>query len=80
MRQVSATGAARHFSDLLDVVEHRGERFTIVRRGKVVAHFDPVQSGRGAEVKALLRRHPRDAGFARDVAAARELLEIETRP
>lgn len=80
MPEVSATDAARNFSDLLDAVEHRGEHFTIVRRGKAVAQLDPVQSGRGAEVKALLRRQPRDAAFARDVAAARELLEIETRP
>ena len=51
-----------------------------MRRGKVVAQLDPVHSGRGAEVKALLRRHRLDPGFAEDVVSARELLEIETRP
>ena len=80
MPEVSATDAARNFSDLLDAVEHRGEHFTIVRRGKVVAQLDPVQAGKGAEVKALLQRHRHDPGFARDVAATRELLEIEHRP
>lgn len=80
MPEVSATDAARNFSDILDAVEHRGEHFTIMRRGKVVAQLDPVHSGRGTEAKALLRRHHLDPGFAQDVASARELLEIETRP
>ncbi len=79
MGEVSATEAARSFSDILDAVEHRGERFTIVRRGKVVAQLAPVSTGRGADVKALLRRHGRDPGFAEDIASMRELLEIEVR-
>ena len=80
MPEVSATDAARNFSHILDAVEHRGEHFTIMRRGKVVAQLDPVHSGRGAEVKALLRRHSLDAGFTADVESARELLELEARP
>lgn len=80
MPEVSATEAARNLSDILDAVEHRGEHFTIMRRGRVVAQLDPVHSGRGAEVKELLRRHGPDPGFAEDVASARELLSIETRP
>lgn len=80
MTEVSATEAARNFSDILDAVEHRGERFTIVRRGKVVAQLDPVSTGTGRDVKAMLRRHRLDPGFAGDVAAVRALLEIETRP
>jgi len=80
MPEVSATDAARNFSDLLDAVEHRGEHFKIVRRGKVVAQLDPVQAGKGAEVKSLLQRHRRDPAFARDVTSTRELLGIENRP
>jgi prevent-host-death family protein len=80
MPEVSATDAARNFSDLLDAVEHRGEHFTIVRRGKVVAQLDPRQAGRGAEIKALLQRHRRDSAFARDLTSARDLLQIENRP
>ncbi|HWG72945.1 MAG TPA: type II toxin-antitoxin system prevent-host-death family antitoxin [Acidimicrobiales bacterium] len=80
MPEVSATDAARNFSDILDAVEHRGERFTIVRRGKVVAQLDPVSTGTGRDVKAMLRRHRPDSAFARDVAAVRELLQIESRP
>jgi antitoxin (DNA-binding transcriptional repressor) of toxin-antitoxin stability system len=77
---VSATDVARNFSDILDAVEHRGEHFTIVRRGKVVAQLEPISTGKGADVKALLRRHRRDPGFAADIASVRELLEIEARP
>jgi prevent-host-death family protein len=51
---VSATDAARHLADLLDAVEHRGERFTIVRRGKAIAHLEPAKRGRGSDVKTLL--------------------------
>lgn len=80
MPEVSATDAARNFADLLDAVEHRGERFTIVRRGKVVAQLDPVSTGRGEDVKSLLRRHHGDPSFATDIASVRELLEIDVRP
>ena len=79
MPEVSATEAARNFSDILDAVEHRGEHFTIVRRGRVVAQLDPVSSGRGADVKSLLRAARSDPGFGRDIESLRELLEIETR-
>lgn len=80
MPEISATDVARNFSDILDAVEHRGEHFRIVRRGKVIAQLNPVGTGRGADVKALLRRHHRDPNFAADIASVRELLEIEARP
>jgi prevent-host-death family protein len=76
----TATDAARNFADLLDAVEHRGERFTIVRRGKVVAQLDPLSTGRGEDVKLLLRRHQGDLAFATDIASGRELFEIDVRP
>jgi prevent-host-death family protein len=77
--EVSATDAARNFSDILDAVEHRGEHYTIVRRGRVVAQLDPVSTGRGADVKLLLQGRRRNPGFGRDIESVRELLEIETR-
>ncbi|MGH9193848.1 MAG: type II toxin-antitoxin system Phd/YefM family antitoxin [Acidimicrobiales bacterium] len=80
MSEVTATDAARHLADLLDAIEHRGERFTILRRGRAVAQLEPVGRGRGADVKALLRRHRPDPGWAADVTAVRELLEVEQRP
>jgi len=80
MPEVSATDAARNFSDILDAVEHRGEHFTILRRGRVVAQLDPVTTGRGADVKAMLRRHGPDRGFASAIASVHDLLQIEDRP
>jgi len=80
MPEVSATEAARKFADLLDAVEHRGERFTIVRRGRAVAHLEPVRGGSGAGVKEILRRHGHDRDWATELAALRDLIEVENRP
>jgi antitoxin (DNA-binding transcriptional repressor) of toxin-antitoxin stability system len=76
---VSATHAARHLADLLDAIEHRGERFTIVRRGKAIAHLEPAKRGRGSDVKTLLGRHAPDARWASDLDEVRRLLEVEDR-
>ena len=80
MSEITATEAARSFADLLDAVEHRGERFTILRRGKAIASLEPLNEGRGADVKALLGRHRLDAQWSRDLAAIRSVVEIEERP
>ncbi len=80
MSEVTATEAARKFADLLDAVEHGGERYTITRRGKAVAHIEPVTRGRGADAKALLRRHRPDARWTGDLDGIRDLLEIDSRP
>ena len=80
MSEVSATDAARHFADLLDAVEHQGERFTIVRRGRAVAHLEPIRGGTGAAVKDVLRRHGADPNWGRELASLRELIEVEERP
>ena len=79
MPDVSATEAARNFADLLDAIEHRGEHFTIVRRGKAIAHLEPMNRGLGVDVKALLRRHRPDAAWASQLDEVRSLLEIEER-
>jgi len=79
MPDVTATEAARNFADLLDAVEHRGEHFTIVRRGKAIAHLEPTRRGRGADAKSLLRRHRPDAKWAADLRSVRELLDIDDR-
>ncbi|MGH9224726.1 MAG: type II toxin-antitoxin system Phd/YefM family antitoxin [Acidimicrobiales bacterium] len=76
---MTATEAARSFADLLDAVEHRGERFTIVRRGKAIATLEPVREGHGAEVKALLRRHRADRHWADDLTAVRSIVEPQER-
>lgn len=79
MTEINATSAARNFAELLDAVEHRGERFTIVRRGKVVAQLEPVTIGQGADVKAFLRRRKPDKAWLEDLTATRELVAIEER-
>jgi antitoxin (DNA-binding transcriptional repressor) of toxin-antitoxin stability system len=76
---VTATDAARNFADLLDAIEHRGEHFTIVRRGKAIAHLEPMNRGRGADAKALLQRHRPDPEWARDLDSVRQLLEVVER-
>ena len=80
MSEVSATDAARNFSDLLDAIEHRGEHFTIVRRGRAVAQLEPLHHGHGTDVKSLLRRHRADAAWRDDVESVRALVEVDERP
>ena len=80
MTDISATDAARRFSDLLDEVEHHGDHFTIVRRGKAVATISPVRRGKGRDVKKLLRTRRPDSAWRKDLDELRDLLEVEERP
>ncbi|MGD9703150.1 MAG: type II toxin-antitoxin system Phd/YefM family antitoxin [Acidimicrobiia bacterium] len=80
MSEVTATEAARRFADLLDSVEHAGQRYIIIRHGKAVAQIEPISRGRGTDAKALLRRHRPDANWTRDLHEVRDLLEVEPRP
>jgi prevent-host-death family protein len=79
MKSVSATEAARRFSDLLDAVEHRDEAFTIVRNGRPVALVTRARTGNGAEAKRVLRELEPDPDWAREIAETRALLRIEDR-
>ena len=79
MSEITATEAARKFADLLDAVEHDGQRYTITRRGKAIAHIEPVSRGHGADVKELLRRHRPDADWSSDLNEVRELLDVDSR-
>lgn len=76
---MTATDAARNFADLLDAIEHRHERYTIMRRGRAVAQLEPVSRGRGVDLKALLRRHKPDTDWADDLTEVRDLLALEDR-
>lgn len=80
MSRITATEAARSFSDVLDAVEHRGEAFTIVRRGRAIAVLQPVKVGRGTDVKDLLKRHSPDDAWLHDLSAVRGLVQLEERP
>lgn len=79
MPDISATEAARRFSDVLDSIEHDKARYTIIRRGKAVASLEPINTGRGSDVKEMLRRHGADKGWSRDLRELRELIEIDVR-
>ena len=79
MKELSATDAARHFSEVLDAVEHRGERFTVTRKGRPVARIEPAKKSTGADVKELLRRYPPDPAWAREIRETRALLTMEDR-
>jgi antitoxin (DNA-binding transcriptional repressor) of toxin-antitoxin stability system len=79
MPDISATEAARRFSDMLDSVEHEKRRYTIIRRGKAVAHLEPVSRGQGSEVKEMLRLHIADDGWAGELTELRGLIEVDNR-
>ena len=68
---VSATEAARRFSDLLNRVRYRGERFVIVRNGEEVAELSAVATRPGATLAELMERllavRSGDPGFADDL-------------
>ena len=77
--KASVTDVLRNFSDYINRVAYRGERFTLMRGGKEVAELTPVAPAgrRLADLPALLESLPHldpdeaDA-FARDVADARK--------
>ena len=72
-RRLSATEAARNFSELLNRVRYRGERFVIERGGIAIGELRPVAPMRftGRDLRALLRSLPSvDASFFDDVEAA----------
>jgi prevent-host-death family protein len=79
MRRLTATEAARRFSELLDAVEDDGESFLVLRRGRTVARIGPATAARGAAVKSLLHARPRDRAWARELRQLRTGLSLEER-
>jgi prevent-host-death family protein len=64
----SVTEVFRNFSDYINRVAYRGERFVLVRGGRPVAELTPVATGRRlGELPALLDSLPR---LTADEAAA----------
>lgn len=74
MKELSATEAARRFSEVLNEVEHKGRSFTIRRNGKVVARIAPAAAPNGARVKKILREHRPDPSWAKELKEVRALL------
>jgi prevent-host-death family protein len=73
MVTVTATHAARNFASLLDAVEH-GETIVITRDGVPVGRLAPERRTAADRLKAALREHPADGGFADDLAAVHDHL------
>jgi antitoxin (DNA-binding transcriptional repressor) of toxin-antitoxin stability system len=76
---MTATEAARRFSELLDAVERQGETFVVVRRGRAVASIGPTSGADGREVKAILREDGADSAWASELRALRESLAPQER-
>jgi prevent-host-death family protein len=74
MSEISATEASKRFADVLDAVEHRGESFSVVRRGRVVATILPTRRGTGADLRRILREHPPDDRWADELRDLRQFI------
>jgi antitoxin (DNA-binding transcriptional repressor) of toxin-antitoxin stability system len=72
--RVSATQAARTFSDLLNRIRYRGEEFVVERAGEPVCRMTPAGPMKRVswrDLVLLLREAPRpDAGYGADVQHA----------
>jgi antitoxin (DNA-binding transcriptional repressor) of toxin-antitoxin stability system len=62
-KKVSATEAVRKFSDLLNSIKYRGDRYTIIKGGKPVAFIGPLETSfkgkKMGDLKDLVERLPR---------------------
>jgi prevent-host-death family protein len=79
MKDISATEAARSFSDVLDSVEHARESFVVTRGGHPVARIVPVEAASGRAAKDLLAGRTRDPAWSGELAELRSLLVTEER-
>jgi len=79
-KRITATQAVRDFSELLNKIKFKGDRYIIERSGKPVARMEPVREAKKAktlkELKSLLKELPRldeelDA-FAADLEGIRK--------
>lgn len=80
MKQLTATAAARRFSDVLDSVESDRETFVVVRHGRVVATIGPAVAGTGRTLKEALRAHRPDAEWAAELRELRDAVGPGTDP
>lgn len=75
---ISSTEAVRNFSELLNNIKYRGDRYTVIRGGKPAASLVPVEAaGSGATladlrkiVQALPHLDKSDTSFEADVITA----------
>lgn len=78
---ISSTEAVRNFSELLNNIKYRGDRYTVIRGGKPAASLVPVEPTRIAATLADLRKIMQvlphldnsDTAFEADVMTAANL-------
>jgi prevent-host-death family protein len=80
VKQLSATDAARRFSDVLDSVESERESFVVVRHGRAVARIGPTFAGTGRALKEALRSHRPDGEWAAELRELRDSVGPGTDP
>jgi len=75
---ISSTEAVRNFSELLNNIKYRGDRYTVIRGGKPAASLVPVETIRSgatlADLRKIVQAFPHldssDDTFEADVMAA----------
>lgn len=75
---ISSTEAVRNFSELLNNIKYRGDRYTVIRGGKPAASLVPVEPSRSgvtlADLREIMQQLPHldsnDQAFAADIMAA----------
>jgi prevent-host-death family protein len=80
MKDITATEAARRFSEVLDAVEHRRESFVISRKGRPIARLNPATGASGKVVKRIMRANPRDRSWTNELRELRSLVTLEDTP
>jgi antitoxin (DNA-binding transcriptional repressor) of toxin-antitoxin stability system len=58
--EISSTEAVRNFSELLNNIKYRGNRYTVIRGGKPAASLVPVEALRSGATLGDLRKIVRD--------------------
>jgi prevent-host-death family protein len=74
MSEISATEASKRFADMLDAVEHRGETFTVVRRGRAIATVAPAHRRTLGELREFLIANPPDPDWEHDLEDLRRFV------
>ena len=72
--ELSATDAARRFSEVLDKVERSGDSYVVMRHGRPVATIGPVGGGTGRALKDALKANRPDDAWAEELRELRESL------
>lgn len=74
MSEISATDASKRFADMLDAVEHRGETFTVGRRGRAIATIAPAHRMTLGELRQFLNANPPDPEWAEELEDLRRFI------